>query len=154
MAQLTWLWSKRGFESLAMFSAHSRLVNATRGEERQRLALPLFLTSLSISKLNFNILLNPITITQMNHNEIRRRLLFIIDDASRLLSHLEQGGDMDEFTGFADDGYTHLYNIQIAADLNDTESKAWGKAMSMDADSMELVIRYFNKNIKINSYGI
>ena len=90
----------------------------------------------------------------MNHNEIRRRLLFIIDDASRLLSHLEQGGDMDEFTGFADDGYTHLYNIQIAADLNDTESKAWGKAMSMDADSMELVIRYFNKNIKINSYGI
>ena len=79
----------------------------------------------------------------MNYHEVRRRLLFIIDDASRLLSHLEQAGDMDEFTGFADDGYTHLSNIQIAADLNDTESHAWKDVHSMDGETMELIIRAF-----------
>jgi len=80
----------------------------------------------------------------MNYHEIRRRLLFIIDDASRLLSHLEQGGDMNEFTGFADDGYTHLHNIQIAADLKDTESRAWKDIHSMDGEMMELIIGAFN----------
>jgi hypothetical protein len=80
----------------------------------------------------------------MNYYEIRRRLLFIIDDASRLLSHLEQAGDMDEFTGFADSGYTHLSNIQIAADLNDTESNVWKDVHSMDGETMELIIGAFN----------
>jgi hypothetical protein len=80
----------------------------------------------------------------MNYHEVRRRLLFIIDDASRLLSHLEQAGCMDEFTGFADDGYTHLSNIQIAADLNDTGSHAWKDLHSMDDETMELIIGAFN----------
>ena len=64
----------------------------------------------------------------MSNEQIKRRLLFIIDDASRLLHHLELGRDMSEFTGFADDGYTHLSNIQIAADLHDSESDAWNGA--------------------------
>ncbi len=79
----------------------------------------------------------------MTQEQIKRRLLFIIDDASRLLLHLESGKDMSEFTGFADDGYTHLSNIQIAADLEDTESDAWKDIQSMDGETMELVTRAF-----------
>ena len=90
----------------------------------------------------------------MNNNEIKRRLKFIIVDANRLLSHLERGGDMNEFTDYADNGYTHLSNIQIAADLNDNESGAWQvedlryadriiarlNAMEVDGETMQYII--------------
>ena len=82
----------------------------------------------------------------MTQEQIKRRLLFIIDDASRLLNHLESGKDMSEFTGFADDGYTHLSNIQIAADLEDNESDAWKNVHSMDAETLELVTLNFSKS--------
>jgi hypothetical protein len=82
----------------------------------------------------------------MTQEQIKRRLLFIIDDASRLLHHLESGKDMSEFTGFADDGYTHLSNIQIASNLEDTESDAWKDVHSMDAEALELVTLNFSKN--------
>jgi len=82
----------------------------------------------------------------MTQEQIKRRLLFIIDDASRLLNHLESGKDMSEFTGFADDGYTHLSNIQIAADLEDNESDVWKDVHSMDAETLELVTLNFSKS--------
>lgn len=82
----------------------------------------------------------------MTQEQIKRRLIFIIDDASRLLQHLESGKDMSEFTGFADDGYTHLSNIQIASNLEDTESDAWKDVYSMDAETLELVTLNFLKN--------
>lgn len=53
---------------------------------------------------------------------------------------------MSEFTGFADDGYTHLSNIQIAADLEDTESDVWKNVHSMDAETLELVTLNFSKS--------
>lgn len=53
---------------------------------------------------------------------------------------------MSEFTGFADDGYTHLSNIQIASNLEDTESDAWKDVYSMDAETLELVTLNFLKN--------
>jgi hypothetical protein len=64
----------------------------------------------------------------MNNEQIKRRLTFIMADASHLLQHLNAGKGMDEFTGFADNGHTHLSNIQIAADLHDSESDAWNGA--------------------------
>lgn len=82
----------------------------------------------------------------MTQEQIKRRLLFIIDDASRLLQHLESGKDMSEFTGFADDGYTHLSNIQIASNLEDTESDAWKDVHSMDAETLKIVTLNFSKN--------
>jgi hypothetical protein len=82
----------------------------------------------------------------MNNHEIRRRLMFIIDDASRLLQHLDSGKDMSEFTGFADDGYTHLSNIQIASNLEDNESDAWKDVYSMNAETFEFITLKFLKN--------
>ena len=90
----------------------------------------------------------------MNNNEIKHRLLCIIEDASRLLKHLERGGKMDEFTGYAANGHTHLSNITIAADLNDNESLAWQvkdlryadriiarlNAMEVDGETMQYII--------------
>jgi hypothetical protein len=81
----------------------------------------------------------------MSNEQIKRRLLFIIDDASRLLHHLELGRDMSEFTGFADDGYTHLSNIQIASNLEDTECDAWKNVHSMDAKTLKLITLNFSK---------
>jgi hypothetical protein len=82
----------------------------------------------------------------MNNEQIKRRLLFIIDDASRLLQHLESGKDMSEFTGFADDGYTHLSNIQIASNLDDKESDAWKDVYSMNEEILKLVTYNFSNN--------
>ncbi len=61
----------------------------------------------------------------MTAQQIAQRLLFIIEDANRLLNHIESGKAMAEPTAFADNGWTHLSNIQIAADLKDTESDTW-----------------------------
>lgn len=66
----------------------------------------------------------------MTTQQIKQRLLFIIEDANRLLNHIESGNAMDEPTTFADNGWTHLSNIQIAADLEDTESNQWKKESS------------------------
>jgi hypothetical protein len=61
----------------------------------------------------------------MTTQQIKQRLLFIIEDANRLLNHIESGKGMEESTAFADSAWTHLSNIQIAADPKDTESEAW-----------------------------
>lgn len=53
---------------------------------------------------------------------------------------------MSEFTGFADDGYTHLSNIQIAADLEDAESDVWKDVYSMNGETLELVTLNFLKS--------
>ena len=61
----------------------------------------------------------------MTAQQIKQRLLFIIEDANRLLNHIESGKALFEPTDFADCAWTHLSNIQIAADLEDTESDTW-----------------------------
>lgn len=61
----------------------------------------------------------------MTTQQIKRRLMFIIEDANKLLQHIEQGKDMSQTTGFADNGWAHISNIQIAADLEDAESEGW-----------------------------
>lgn len=57
--------------------------------------------------------------------EVIRRLEFIMEDARILLEHLKNGNSLDEPTGYADSGLTHLSNIQIAADLKDEECSTW-----------------------------
>ena len=61
----------------------------------------------------------------MTTQQIKQRLLFIIEDANRLIEHIESGNSMQDPTAFADSGWTHLSNIQIAADPEDTESDQW-----------------------------
>jgi hypothetical protein len=61
----------------------------------------------------------------MTTQQIKQRLLFIIEDANRLIQHIESGNSMQDPTAFADSGWTHLSNIQIAADSQDTESDQW-----------------------------
>ena len=61
----------------------------------------------------------------MTTQQIKQRLLFIIEDANRLLNHIESGKAMDEPTAFADSAWTHLSNIQIAADPEDAEPDTW-----------------------------
>ena len=63
----------------------------------------------------------------MTHEQIKQRLLFIIEDATTLMQHIESGKAMDEPTAFADISWTHLYNIKIAADLQDSEAETWRK---------------------------
>jgi hypothetical protein len=79
----------------------------------------------------------------MTKEQIRQRLLFIIDDASRLLVHLERGRDMDEFTGYADQGWTHISNIEASIDFDNKEPEMWRKIVSMDTEAMELLHREF-----------
>ena len=81
----------------------------------------------------------------MNNEQIKRRLTFIMADASHLLQHLNAGKGMDEFTGFADNGHTHLSNIQIASNLEDTECDAWKNIHSMDAKTLKLITLNFSK---------
>jgi len=57
--------------------------------------------------------------------DIIHRMKMIIDDARVIIDHLESGRGMDEQTKCADDGYTHLSNIEIAIDLGDKECIAW-----------------------------
>jgi hypothetical protein len=67
------------------------------------------------------------THSNMTTQQIKQRLLFIIEDANRLMQHIESGNSMDDPTAFADSGWNHLSNIQIAADPEDTESDQWKK---------------------------
>ena len=56
---------------------------------------------------------------------IIHRMKMIIDDAQVIIDHLESGKGMNEQTKCADDGYTHLSNIEIAIDLENKECIAW-----------------------------
>jgi len=57
--------------------------------------------------------------------DIIHRMKMIIDDARVIIDHLESGKGMNEQTKCADDGYTHLSNIEIAIDLGNKECIAW-----------------------------
>jgi len=57
--------------------------------------------------------------------DIIHRMKMIIDDARVIIDHLESGRSMKEQTKCADDGYTHLSNIEIAIDLGNKECIAW-----------------------------
>ena len=49
----------------------------------------------------------------------------IIDDAQVVIDHLESGKSMDEQTVHADNGWTHISNIEIAIDLNNRDCMVW-----------------------------
>tara|TARA_R100000808_G_C2050185_1_gene86077 strand:+ start:245 stop:427 length:183 start_codon:yes stop_codon:yes gene_type:complete len=49
----------------------------------------------------------------------------IIDDAQVVIDHLESGKYMFEKSKYADNGWTHMSNIEIAIDLGSTECMAW-----------------------------
>ena len=63
----------------------------------------------------------------MKNKEMIHRMKMIIDDAKVIIDHLEQGNAMTDQTKCADDGWTHISNIEIAIDLGSTESREWKK---------------------------
>ena len=64
----------------------------------------------------------------IKNNELIHRLKMVQDDVLVLLEHLELGNSMDEPTKVNDtNGYTHLYNINIALDILDNECLSWNK---------------------------
>ncbi len=60
-----------------------------------------------------------------NEPDLIHRMKMIIDDAQVVIDHLESGKGMNEQSKHADDGWTHISNIEIAIDLGSTESKDW-----------------------------
>jgi len=60
-----------------------------------------------------------------NKPDLIHRMKMIIDDAQVVIDHLESGKGMNEQSKYADDGWTHISNIEIAIDLGSTESKDW-----------------------------
>jgi len=64
--------------------------------------------------------------TKLNE-EIVHRMKMIIEDAQKIIIHLNEGKSLEDQARDADDGYTYFSNILIAADLNDLESLSWGK---------------------------
>ena len=63
----------------------------------------------------------------MKNEKMIHRMKMIIDDAKVIIDHLEQGNAMTDQTKCADDGWTHISNIEIAIDLGSTESREWKK---------------------------
>jgi len=63
----------------------------------------------------------------MKKEELTHRMKMIIDDAQVIIDHLEQGNAMTDQTKCADDGWTHVSNIEIAVDLKSEESLTWKK---------------------------
>ena len=57
--------------------------------------------------------------------DLIHRMKMIIDDAQVVIDHLESGKGMNEQSKYADDGWTHISNIEIAIDLGSTESMDW-----------------------------
>ena len=60
-----------------------------------------------------------------NKPDLIHRMKMIIDDAQVVIDHLESGKGMNEQSKYADDGWTHISNIEIAIDLGSTESMDW-----------------------------
>jgi len=60
-----------------------------------------------------------------NKPDLIHRMKMIIDDAQVVIDHLESGKGMNEQSKYADDGWTHISNIEIAIDLGSTESRDW-----------------------------
>ncbi len=60
-----------------------------------------------------------------NMKDLIHRMKMIIDDAKVVIDHLESGKGMNEQSEYADDGWTHISNIEIAIDLESAESKEW-----------------------------
>ena len=60
-----------------------------------------------------------------NKPDLIHRMKMIIDDAQVVIDHIESGKGMNEQSKYADDGWTHISNIEIAIDLGSTESKDW-----------------------------
>ena len=63
----------------------------------------------------------------MKDHKLIHRMKMIIDDAQVIIDHLEQGKEMTDQTKCADDGWTHVSNIEIAIDLTSKESLTWKK---------------------------
>ncbi len=61
----------------------------------------------------------------MKREDLIHRMKMIIDDAQVVIDHLESGKDMSEQSKYADDGWTHISNIEIAIDLGSAECMAW-----------------------------
>ena len=57
--------------------------------------------------------------------DLIHRMKMIIDDAQVVIDHLESGKGMDEQTVHADNGWTHISNIEIAIDLNNRDCMVW-----------------------------
>ena len=64
--------------------------------------------------------------TKLNE-EIVHRMKMIIEDAEKIIEHLNEGKSLKDQARYADDGYTYFSNMLIAMDLNDLESLSWGK---------------------------
>ena len=60
-----------------------------------------------------------------NVKDLIHRMKMIIDDAQVVIDHLESGKGMNEQSKCADNGWTHISNIEIAIDLGSTESREW-----------------------------
>lgn len=63
--------------------------------------------------------------SKTNMKDLIHRMKMIIDDAQVVIDHLESGKGMNEQSKYADDGWTHISNIEIAIDLGSTESRDW-----------------------------
>ena len=61
----------------------------------------------------------------MKREDLTHRMKMIIDDAQVVIDHLESGKSMDEQTVHADNGWTHISNIEIAIDLNNRDCMVW-----------------------------
>lgn len=65
------------------------------------------------------------TMTNAKAKDLKKRMKHVIEDAGAVLSHLMDDKSLDELTDYGVKIHTHLDNITIACDLNDTESEAW-----------------------------
>lgn len=68
---------------------------------------------------------------QFNYTQqLEHRLKMVQDDLNIIKSFITEQGLDDTFknvsTKTSDSGYTNIYNIEIACDLNDDESLSWG----------------------------
>lgn len=66
--------------------------------------------------------------TTIRENELEHRLKCIMKDVERLMEFIHDNGLSEAFhqnSKYADHGWTHIFNIETAAELDNTESLEW-----------------------------